>query len=374
MPTLADLQHMEDSYCFLANVLIFSFQNKEVDKQQNQSEPSPNKQMSPSEPKDQDLLSQKQQTQVSNLDLNDNYNNKLSSTSTKSESSQSQTPSSPLSPVVEGSGAPRIERKLSIEIKKVPLQEGPRSFDTSSSMGVAGGVGSSSACSAGMLQRSHAFKARAGQSLLTSSSSLSEDSGTEGGGGAEGCGECHAEGGVLARPNHLPVKSEKGETPGGERAEAKAGHAAWAQACNSPDKQVPKTSSSSSSSDRVAPSSSSSSHLSSSSSSSSTPVRTALSFTNPLHSDNSDEEGDGEMVGGKEGFRTNVSTATAVVTASPHHGDQQPVRKVLPMSIAGRSSPSPSAPTASMSISCFRLMSESSLFVLTSCVPPDRSS
>lgn len=334
--------------------VIFLCQNKEVDKQQNQSEPSPNKQTSPSEQKDQ------QETPVSNLDLNDNYNNKLSSTSTKSESSQSQTPPSPLSPAVECSGAPRIERKLSIEIKKVPLQEGPRSFDTSSSMGVGGGVSGGSASSAGMLQRSHAFKSRAGQSLLTSSSSLSEDSGTEGGGGAEGCGECHADGGILARPNHLPVKSEKNETPGGERAEAKAGHAAWAQACNSPEKQVPKTSSSSSSSDHIAPSSSSSSHLSSSSSSSSssTPVRTALSFTNPLHSsDNSDEEGDGELAGGKEGIRINVSTATAVVTASPHHGDQQLVRKALPMSIAGQNSPSPSAPSASMCISCFCLMS-----------------
>uniref|UniRef100_A0A671UJT9 protein-tyrosine-phosphatase n=1 Tax=Sparus aurata TaxID=8175 RepID=A0A671UJT9_SPAAU len=281
-----------------------------------------------------------------------------------SESGQSQTPSSPLSPSVECSGVPRIERKLSIEIKKVPLQEGPRSFDTSTSMGVAGAVSSSSANSAGVLQRSHAFKARAGQSLLTSSSSLSEDSGTEGGGGAGGCGESPADGGgVLTRPNHLPVKSEKGETLGGEKAEMKAGHAAWAQACNSPDKQFPKTSSSSSSSERVAPSSSSSSHLSSSSSSSSsTPVRTALSFTNPLHSDNSDEEGDGEMSGGREGCRTNVSTATAMVTASPQHGDQQPVRKVLPMSIAGRSSPSPSANTASMSISCFYLVSESNSF------------
>uniref|UniRef100_A0A8P4KG82 Tyrosine-protein phosphatase non-receptor type 12 n=1 Tax=Dicentrarchus labrax TaxID=13489 RepID=A0A8P4KG82_DICLA len=187
-----------------------------------------------------------------------------------SKSGQSQTPSSPLSPAVECSGAPRIERKLSIEIKKVPLQEGPRS--------------SSSANSAGMLQRSHAFKTRTGPSLLTSNGS------------------------VLARPNHLPVKT---------------------------------------------PSSSSSSHLSSStSSSSSTPVRTALSFTNPLHSDNSDEEGDGEMSGGKEGYRPNASTAMTMVTASLH-GDQQPVRKVSPMSIAGQSSPSPSATTTSMSISSF---------------------
>ncbi|TMS02535.1 Tyrosine-protein phosphatase non-receptor type 12 [Larimichthys crocea] len=347
-PTVTNVRQDNDRYHPKPVIHVLATtqgQNKEADKQQNQSEPSPNKQTSPSEQKDQDPLSRKQQNQVSNLDHN--YNNKLSSVSTKSESGQSQTPSSPLSPSVECSGAPRIERKLSIEIKKVPLQEGPRSFDTSSSMGVAGGIGSSSANSTGMLQRSHAFKARTGQSLLTSSSSLSEDSGTEGGGGGGGCGESQADGGILARPNHLPVKSEKAETPGGERTETKAGHAAWAQPCNSPEKQFPKTSSSSSSSDRVAPSSSSSSHLSSSSSSSSsTPVRTALSFTNPLHSDNSDEEGDGEMSGAKEGYRTNVSTATAMVTAAPHHGDQQPARKVLPMSIAGQSSPSPSATTA----------------------------
>ncbi|XP_026218741.1 tyrosine-protein phosphatase non-receptor type 12 isoform X2 [Anabas testudineus] len=318
-------------------------QNKEVDQQQNKSEPSSNKSTSPSEQKDQDVQSRKQQTQVSNLDLNDNYNNKLSSASAKSEmgQSQTQTPSSPLSPVVECSGAPRIERKLSIEIKKVPLQEGPRSFDTSSSMGLAGGLGSGSANSMTMLQRTHAFKARSGQSLLTSSSSLSEDSGTEGGAG----GESHADRGVLPRPNHLPVKSaEKGEGQGGEKLDVKAGHAAWSHQSNSPEKHFPKTSSSSSSSDRIAPSSSSSSHLSSSSSSSSsTPVRTALSFTNPLHSDNSDGEGNGELSGGKEGHLTNVSTATAIVTASTHHGDQQPVRKVLPMSIAGQSSPQSSA-------------------------------
>ncbi|XP_078021271.1 tyrosine-protein phosphatase non-receptor type 12 isoform X4 [Epinephelus lanceolatus] len=342
-PTVTNVRQDNDRYHPKPVIHVLSTtQNKDTDQQQNQSEPSPNKQTSPSEQKDQDLQSRKQQTQVSNLDLNDNYNNKSTSTKSESGQSQTQTPSSPLSPAVECSGAPRIERKLSIEIKKVPLQEGPRSFDTSSSMGVAGGIGSSSASSAAGLQRAHAFKARSGHSLLTSSSSLSEDSGTEGGAG--GCGESHADGGVLARPNHLPVKGEKGETQGGEKAEVKAGHVAWSQACNSPEKQFPKTSSSSSSSDRVAPSSSSSSHLSSSSSSSSsTPVRTALSFTNPLHSDNSDEEGDGEMSGGKEGYRTNVSTATAMVTASPHHGDQQPVRKVVPMSIAGQSSPSPTA-------------------------------
>ncbi|XP_028285472.1 tyrosine-protein phosphatase non-receptor type 12 isoform X2 [Parambassis ranga] len=349
-PTVTNVRQDNDRYHpkpvihVLATAQHNVTQNTDVDQQQNQSESSSNKQSSPSEQKDPDLLSRKQQTQVSNLDLNDNYNNKLSSALMKSESGQgqTQTPSSPLSPVVECSGVARIERKLSIEIKKVPLQEGLRSFDTSS-MGVPGGLGTSSSNSTCMLHRGHAFKARSAQSLLTSSSSLSEDSGTEGGAG--GCGESHSDGGVLTRPNHLPVKSgDKIEMQGGD---AKAGHALWTQPSNSPEKLFPKTSSSSSSSDHVAPSSSSSSHLSSSSSSSSsTPVRTALSFTNPLHSDNSDEEGNGEIPGGKEVCRTNVSTATAMVTTSSHHGDQQPVRKVLPMSIAGQTTPLPSANTA----------------------------
>ncbi|KAM4712107.1 tyrosine-protein phosphatase non-receptor type 12 isoform 3-T4 [Anableps anableps] len=311
-------------------------ENEDENKQQNQSESSLNKQASPSEPRDLNVQSQNQQTQVSHLDLNDNYNNKSSSTSTKSELGQiqTQTPSSPLSPSVECCGAPRIERKLSIEIKKVPLQEGPRSFDTSSSVGSNNSTNSSS-----MLQRGHAFKARSGQTLLTSSSSLSEDSGTEGGSG--GCRESHADEGVLTRPNHLPVTSEDKE----KTQEVKPGHAAWTHSCNSPEKPFPKTSSSSSSSDRAAPSSSSSSHISSSSSSSSssTPVRTALSFTNPLHSDNSDEEGNEEMSEVKESYHKNVSTATATVTSSPHLETQQSVRKVLPMSIAGHTTPSPSA-------------------------------
>lgn len=336
-PTVTNVRQDNDRYHPKPVIHVLATtqtQNKEADKEQNQSETSSTKQTSPSEQKDQDLQSVKQQTQVSNLDLNDNYNNKMSSTSTKAETGQSQTPSSPLSPSVECSGAPRIERKLSIEIKKVPLQEGPRSFDTSPAMSVAGGMSSSSSNNTGMLQRSHAFKARAGQSLLTSSSSLSEDSGTEGGVG----GESNADGSVLTRPNHLPVKSEKVETP--DKTEMKSGHAAWSQSCNSPEKHFKTTSSSSSSSERVAPSSSSSSHLSSSSSSSSsTPVRTALSFTNPLHSDNSDVEGDGEMTGGKEGHRTSVST----VTTSLQCGDQLPMRKVSPMSIAGQSTPSPTA-------------------------------
>ncbi|XP_034019511.1 tyrosine-protein phosphatase non-receptor type 12-like isoform X2 [Thalassophryne amazonica] len=350
-PTVTNVRQDNDRYHpkpvihLLATTQHNVTQNQDVDQQQNQSEASTTTQTTPSTPKDPDLLGPKQQSQVLNLDLNDNYNNKLISPSAKLESSHIHTPSSPLSPALECSGAPRIERKLSIEIKKVPLQEGPRSFDTSPSMGVAGGLGTGSTNNTSMLQRSHAFKSRSGQSLLTSSSSLSEDSGTEGGSG--GFGESQVDACLPTRPNHLPMKGgEKEEAQGGETTDLKAGHAVWAQPCSSPDKRFPKTSSSSSSSDHVVPSSSSSSHISSSSSSSSsTPVRTALSFTNPLHSDYSDEDGDGEMSGGRD-FRTNVSTVMAVVTSTSHHGDQQLVRKVLPMSIAGQDTPLPTAATA----------------------------
>ncbi|XP_054656714.1 tyrosine-protein phosphatase non-receptor type 12 isoform X2 [Dunckerocampus dactyliophorus] len=337
-PTVTSVRQDNDRYHpkpvihVLATTQQNATQNEGVEKEKNPSEVSPNTQTSPSEPKD-----QKQQTQISNLDLNENYNNKVPTTTTKSELGQSLNPSSPLSPAAECCSVPRIERKLSIEIKKVPLQEGPRSFDTSSSVGVGGGGGGSTNSGAA-LHRCHAFKARSGHSLLTSSSSLSEDSGGEVGAG--GCGESGVDGGPLARPNHLPVK--------GDKMELKAGQATWTQPCSSPEKAFPKTSSSSSSSDRVAPSSSSSSHLSSSSSSSSsTPVRTALSFTNPLHSDNSDdEEGDGEMsAAGREGYHTSVSTATVT---SLHFGDHHLMRKVSPMSIAGHSS-SPTAATANCS-------------------------
>uniref|UniRef100_A0A8C7LBL2 protein-tyrosine-phosphatase n=1 Tax=Oncorhynchus kisutch TaxID=8019 RepID=A0A8C7LBL2_ONCKI len=195
-------------------------------------------------------------------------------------------PSSP-SPV---DGAVRLERKLSIEIQKVPLQEGPKSFDGNS-----------------RLQRSLAFKARSN----TSSSSLSEDSGADG--GPPNMTHQGAFGPLPSRPNHLPLKGEK------------AGQAGWI----SPEKAPTPPA-------LVAGSESTpTSNLTSSQplSSTSTPVRTALSFTNPLHSDFPDVKGDG----GGEGSRPSWSSkATATVTAA--HGEHPP-RKVSTMSIAEQRSP-----------------------------------
>ncbi|XP_056444703.1 tyrosine-protein phosphatase non-receptor type 12-like isoform X1 [Gadus chalcogrammus] len=305
-----------------------------------------------------------------NADLNENYSSKSSASAaaggTPTPSSSSSSPLSP--PAAEGSGVPRVERKLSIEIKKVPLQEGPRSFDPSAAAAAAGGaaIAAGGNTNSSILQRTHAFKSRGSQPLLTSSSSLSEDSGAEGGGAGGGGGGAGGAGGgggagsrgLPTRPNHLPLAGGEKEEARGGGAESKLGHAPWS---SSPEKHLPKsatsTSSSSSSSERPAPSSSSSSSSdrpapSSSSSSSSTPVRTALCFTNPLHSDNSDEDGDGEMGGARETGphpRSSVSTATATVTAAPHHTDQPPARKVLPLSIAGQLSPAPTSTAANPS-------------------------
>uniref|UniRef100_A0A8B9JQY6 Tyrosine-protein phosphatase non-receptor type 12 n=1 Tax=Astyanax mexicanus TaxID=7994 RepID=A0A8B9JQY6_ASTMX len=164
--------------------------------------------------------------------------------------------------------AKRLERKLSIEIKKVPLQEGPRSFEGNS-----------------MLQRSHAFKARTN----ASSCSLSEDSDNP------------------PRPNHLPLGKQKSQ-------------ASWVRTQTAPDR-VPSPAESST------PSPSSASEA---------PLRTALCFTNPLHSDHSDlepEELEDVQPALQSDCHSNVSTATGTVSAAPHE-DHVP-RKVTPMSIAG---------------------------------------
>ncbi|XP_026066110.1 tyrosine-protein phosphatase non-receptor type 12-like isoform X1 [Carassius auratus] len=157
-----------------------------------------------------------------NPDLNENYNKPG--------------PTAPAPPPADGPDR-RLEPKLSIEIKKVPLQEGPRSFEGNS-----------------VLQRSHAFKRS-----NTSSSSMSEESDEP------------------PRPNHLPLKEEKGQ-------------AAWS--LPSPDRSPSP----------VTPAA---------------PVRTALSFTNPLHSDFSD---------------TDAPCSTVSAGQSQHVP-----RRVTPMSIAGQS-------------------------------------
>ncbi|KAL2102443.1 hypothetical protein ACEWY4_001611 [Coilia grayii] len=194
-----------------------------------------------------------------------------------SSASQTTSPASQANSPAPGSSPEcRVERKLSIEIKKVPLQEGPVSFQP-------GGAGG------GVLQRGHAFKAKGPahgntSSALTSSSSLSEDSGVEAG-----------EGNAPTRPNHLPLaeKERGGHIRLAEK--EKGGQATWAHCSPTPEH------------------------------------RTALSFTNPLHSDNSDLEADAPSPP-----RSSISTATAsVCPAQP--ADHAPCsRRVNTLSIASQ--------------------------------------
>uniref|UniRef100_A0A671LZL9 protein-tyrosine-phosphatase n=1 Tax=Sinocyclocheilus anshuiensis TaxID=1608454 RepID=A0A671LZL9_9TELE len=166
-----------------------------------------------------------------NPDLNENYSNPGQNV--------------PAPPPADGPDR-RLERKLSIEIKKVPLTEGPRSFEGNS-----------------VLQRSHAFKRS-----NTSSSSMSEESDEP------------------PRSNHLPLKGEKG-------------HAVW----SSPERAASPADRSPSPATPAAP------------------VRTALSFTNPLHS----------------GFTDADAHSTAASTVSAVQQSEHMPRRVTPMSIASQS-------------------------------------
>lgn len=153
---------------------------------------------------------------------------------------------------------------LSVEIKKVPLQEGPCSFESNST-----------------LQRTHAFKVR------SNNSSLSQDSENP------------------PRPDHLPLRANKGQV-------------GWTRSANT----TPVSSLMAGPANEGA----------------GAPPRTALSFTNPLHSDHSDPD-DGDVsfpVSHCSDSQSSVSTATGRVSAAPH--DDNVPRKVTPMSIAGVSS------------------------------------
>ncbi|KAL7857829.1 hypothetical protein AOLI_G00179310 [Acnodon oligacanthus] len=205
-------------------------------------------------------------------DLNENYRKPPDAAAPGSAAAPSTT--GPPSPPADSTEKRLTERKLSIEIKKVSRQEGPRSFEGNS-----------------MLHRSHAFKARNNASSL----SQSEDSENP------------------QRPNHLPLVKQKGQ-------------ATWAQPV--PDRVPSPT-------ERSTPSPAPASEV---------PPRTALCFTNPLHSDHSDpelDEAEDIRPALHADCHSNVSTATGTVSAVPHE-DHVP-RKVTPMSIAGLCSKSDEA-------------------------------
>ncbi|XP_054844619.1 tyrosine-protein phosphatase non-receptor type 12 [Eublepharis macularius] len=252
-------------------------------------------------------------------DLNENYN-KATDHSGNNE----------LSEYVEK----KLERTLSFEIKKVPLQEGPRSFDGNS-----------------LLNRGHAIKIKSGSSCALDKTFKPQEQGS---GDASvdtlqnTCIECNMQSlntavrpaleghhclvgsDAVQRPDCLPLK-EKGH------ARRSLQGAESVQSTSTPEdtqsaalcygvknlSEVPNSPSQMDSSSNELPDSHHAAVIS---------VRAPLCFTNPLHSDDSDTD-ERNSDGASTPKISNISTASATVTAAVST-ENILARKVLPMSIA----------------------------------------
>ncbi|MGH0125676.1 UNVERIFIED_CONTAM: hypothetical protein FKN15_023955 [Acipenser sinensis] len=222
----------------------------------------------------------------------------------------------------------KLERKLSIEIKKVPLQEGPKSFDGNS-----------------MLHRGQAIKAKSHSVMESSCGSFSADSAPEAlqnlcsdclgpdKGSLQTVGQRHAGSDPPQRPNNLPLK-EKGHAawsvPSPEKTPSSSPVSAEEKSSSIPS-QVPKTIALTAEPALQAVSTNTSNRQCVQT----PPTRMALSFSNPLHSDNSDSEVDGRD--SERAIKTknlsSISTASATVSAATT-GENVTARKVTSMSIA----------------------------------------
>ncbi|KAM4037577.1 tyrosine-protein phosphatase non-receptor type 12 isoform 2-T2 [Anomaloglossus baeobatrachus] len=217
----------------------------------------------------------------------------------------------------------KIERKLSIEIKKVPLQESPKSFETTTGLqrGLGFKIKSASSYAIDQLPKTQVSSSLESLSLISSNpcvdcrSSISTKSLEDVPLGRSSD--------PLTRPDNLPL--EKGlsasSTVGKE-------HMACKNVSSSADKHLDMCHSDSKTllnSNVLA--SQAGSHIDLKN----TPALQApLSFTNPLHSDDSDME-EGNSYGSMEKNLSNISTASATVSAA---SENPSTRKVLSMSIA----------------------------------------
>ncbi|XP_061438089.1 tyrosine-protein phosphatase non-receptor type 12 isoform X2 [Rhineura floridana] len=233
----------------------------------------------------------------------------------------------------------KLERNLSFEIKKVPLQEGPRSFDGNT-----------------LLNRGHAIKIKPGSSCAVDKTSKPQEQGS---GDAptdtfqNSCIECNMQ--PLNKPiisspeeHQCPVGSDPLQRPDCLPLKEK-GHAMWSlqgtknvQPTSAPEdtssavlchgvKNLSVVSNSPSQMDASSDDSVDNYH------SGMLPVRAPLCFTNPLHSDDSDtdeRDSDGSMIPNM----SNVSTASATFSVATSI-ENVSARKVLPMSIARQDAP-----------------------------------
>ncbi|XP_077327997.1 tyrosine-protein phosphatase non-receptor type 12 isoform X4 [Lithobates pipiens] len=215
----------------------------------------------------------------------------------------------------------KLERKLSIEIKKVPLQESPKSFEASAGLQRGLGIKMKSASS-------YAVDQLAKPPMSTSLESLSVMS-------SNSCIDCRSFKSVKSledahhqrscnppRPDHLPLEKELSISTnfGNEQTKSK-------NVSSSADKHLDTYSFDSKT---VLNSSVLASQTTSLSDHSNAPTPQApLSFTNPLHSDDSDTEEN--SYGSMKKSLSNISTASATVSAV---SAESSTRKVVPMSIA----------------------------------------
>ncbi|XP_022410069.1 tyrosine-protein phosphatase non-receptor type 12 isoform X3 [Delphinapterus leucas] len=227
----------------------------------------------------------------------------------------------------------KLERNLSFEIKKVPLQEGPKSFEGNTLLNRGHAIKIKSA-SASPCTIDKVFKSQELNSRDLKIDGISQNS----------CVDCNATQSNKA-PVILPEESQKNSDtpPRPDRLPLdEKGHAPWS--FHGPENTLPMPDSSEGKS--------SDTHCQTMKTGSSTPspttqlathdltdhhnssplFRAPLSFTNPLHSDDSDSDernSDGAVTKNK----TSISTASATVSAAANT-ESISTRKVLSMSIA----------------------------------------
>lgn len=249
-------------------------------------------------------------------DLNENYN-KSTEHSGKNEPSEHT--------------EKRLERNLSFEIKKVPLQEGPRSFDGNS-----------------LLNRGHAIKMKSVSSCVADKSfkpqeQISGDSFVDA--SQNSCMEYsvpQSNTALISSPEGLQSQQVSDTPPRPDRLPlTEKGHATWS--LHGPENALRTSVSEELSSDSLChgvktlslvsntpaehPSSDTVDHTPLS-------VRAPLCFTNPLHADDSDtDEDEVDFDRAMSKSASNVSTASATVSAATNT-ENISARKVLPMSIA----------------------------------------
>ncbi|XP_058581276.1 tyrosine-protein phosphatase non-receptor type 12 isoform X4 [Neofelis nebulosa] len=225
----------------------------------------------------------------------------------------------------------KLERNLSFEIKKVPLQEGPKSFDGNT-----------------LLNRGHAIKIKSTPPCITDKTSKSQELSS---GDLKvddisqnSCVDCSATQSNKV-PGVPPEESQKnsGTPPRPDRLPLdEKGHVMWS--FHGPENTLPMPESSEGKPSDLhcqtmktvsltpSPTTPVDTHDPAGHHNSSPLFRAPLSFTNPLHSDDSDSDernSDSAMTKNK----TSISTASATVSAATST-ESISTRKVLPMSIA----------------------------------------